>query len=90
MEFLFPFNISQSSYTTPPFLFDKSKWEEGGASIGGHRIGQLGAGKQTPNQLEAAAGGPRPNPSLDIKLILSHPPMSAPQSQGLAILSKIG
>ena len=74
MEFLFPFNISQSSYTTPPFLFDKSKWEEGGASIGGHRIGQLGAGKRIFNQLEAAIEGPRLNPSLNTKLILSHPP----------------
>ena len=58
--------------------------------MGGHQIGQLGAGGLIFSQLEAAAGGPRLNPSLNIKLILSHPPMLAPQSQGLAILSKIG
>ena len=52
-------------------------------------MGQLGVDEPIFDQLEAAAGGPRHNPSLNIKLILSHPPMLAPQSQGLAILSKL-
>ena len=74
MEFLFSFNISQYSYTTPPFLFDKSNERKEVHLLVATKIGQLGAGKWIFNQLEAAVGGPPLNPSVNLGLF-SHTPL---------------